>query len=156
MSAPLSDRLAREHAELRAAVIRARRALKPDGLAARVMNAVEEAEGLRAQGFDADTIAQGLEKTIRDAWPKGREEPWQHLCDACEDFGWQIHTCPGDASCGDRRTDGHVRKLIPHYPHHFARACWCEKGRQFQVKPKQETDELVNVGKTSKPSRFGR
>jgi len=112
-----------------------------------VMRAVDEAEELRAQGADAGAVATAIESVIREHWPKGREEDWRYLCAACSDYGWRISDCPGDATCG--RTKRHA-------VHAYGEACWCPKGQALKTKPKTTRDELEQVGKMSKPSRFGR
>lgn len=154
MSSPMTDPLARDHAKLRAAVPAKRRDPVARTLGDIVMRAVAEADELKSQGLDPSA---GLEQVVRESWmkPKGRTEPWRYLCEQCEDTGYQRSQCPGDAMCGEKKTDG-TPKRIPHDPHAFVRPCWCDKGRQFQVKPKRETDELAAVGKVSKPTRFGR
>lgn len=117
-------------------------------LGAIVMRAVEEAEQMRAQGADRAQVYAALEAVIREAWPKGRSEPWRSLCGDCRDYGWRIYQCDGDATCG---------RLNAHAAHDYAVACWCEKGRAFIAKPKREVDELSSVGKMPKaPSRWGR
>jgi len=90
-----------------------------------------------------DIVAQALQQ----AWPRGREEPWHYLCETCSDSGWRVYQCPGDASCGRKN---------PHLAHEYVTTCWCPKGAALKVKPRGEEDELAKVGKTVKPSRFGR
>lgn len=112
-----------------------------------VRRAIEEIAELRATGAEPADLARALEAVIRDRWPKGRVEAWHLLCEECVDTGWRIYTCDGDASCGRPKT---------HSWHRYAVACWCAKGRTFIRKPRAATDELVAVGKVSKPTRFGR
>jgi len=112
-----------------------------------VMQAVSEAETLKANGGDPETVAKGLEAVVRELWPKGRESDWRELCAECHDYGWQTFQCSGDATCGRPKR---------HLPHDWVKPCWCEKGRALTPKPQQETDELVAISKVSRPTRFGR
>lgn len=91
---------------------------------------------------DADAIVIGA---LKAAWPKSRVEPWHYVCDTCEDTGFEFQVCQTHPC--DRQK--------PHLPHTYVRYCWCSKGRALQPKPKHETDELAQVGKMTKPSRFG-
>lgn len=116
-------------------------------LGAAIMAAVKEADELRAGGADRALVAASLETVVRELWPRGRAEDWHELCAECHDYGYQWHDCPGDATCGRHKRHGE---------HTYVRHCWCDKGRRFQAKPKQEADELAAVGKVAKPSRFGR
>lgn len=100
-----------------------------------------------ASGSTKEQANDIVARALQEAWPKGREEPWHYLCEQCSDSGWQVHSCPGDASCGRTKA---------HQAHEYVIACWCPKGVSVKGKPKQEADELAAVGKTVKPSRFGR
>lgn len=110
-----------------------------------------EADRLRVQALkDGATreIANSIvAKALEQAWPKGRDEPWRYLCTACDDAGWKISQCPGDGSCGRKNA---------HLAHDYAQPCWCVKGQAVKGRPRVEADELAAVGKTRKPSRFGR
>ncbi len=98
-------------------------------------------EGQKADGVPKTTREADLEKTLRAAWPHGRE--WKYLCDTCRDVGLEMLDCPGDATCG---------RVKPHLPHEFGRPCWCAAGRRFRQTPKPE---LVSTTPT-KPTRVGR
>lgn len=148
MSAPYNDPLAKEHADLRRQARAARRDPVASTLGVVVMQAVVEAEGLRAQGAAPEQVSAALETVVRDAWPKGRTEPWRDLCAECRDYGWKVVECPGDATCGRHKA---------HLAHAYAVACWCERGRVVMPKVKQQHDELASVGKMPKgPARWGR
>lgn len=116
-------------------------------LADTILEALKLRAEMLAGGASLAEVRAGFEQVVREAWPKGRSEPWRDLCGECRDYGWRIYECAGDAACGREK---------PHLPHTYATACWCAKGRLYQVKPKQEVDELAQVAKTSKPTRFGR
>jgi hypothetical protein len=147
MSCDPNDPLGQEHAQLRKDARRQRRDVVATTLGAIVMRAVKEAEDLRAQGADAAAVASGLEAVIREHWPKGRPEDWRYLCAECDDYGRRVFSCPGDASCG---------RTFRHGPHAYVEPCWCAKGQALKAKPKTTVDELAAVGKTQKPTRFGR
>lgn len=54
---------------------------------------------------------------LKRAVSGGRDEPWRHECQDCEDSGWvRGLTCPGDATCGRTRK---------HAAHDYTQACPC-------------------------------
>lgn len=117
-------------------------------LARVIKSALEERAEMLAAGGDPTAVAKGFEQVVREVWPKGREEPWHDLCSTCGDYGFVLSQCSGDASCG--RKAGHA-------PHEYGSACWCQAGKAFRPKSQRPAeDALAAVGKTAKPSRFGR
>ncbi len=44
------------------------------------------------------------------------ERIWRMECETCEDSGWEYFFCPGDETCGRKKT---------HLPHNYVRACVC-------------------------------
>lgn len=117
-------------------------------LAGAIKAALEERQQLLAGGADPTDVAKGFEAVVRAHWPKAREAPWQERCSMCGDYGFVLAVCPGDASCG--RKAGHAE-------HEYGSACWCPAGKAFRPKSERAAeDTLAAVGKTSKPSRFGK
>ena len=54
---------------------------------------------------------------LKKAVSGGREEPWKHECQDCEDSGWvRGLTCDGGTTCGRTRK---------HMPHDYTMACPC-------------------------------
>lgn len=100
----------------------------------------------KAAGADLQARLQTLENTLRAAWPKGRERDWQTLCSRCDDYGLELSSCPGDATCGRARR---------HLPHEFGKPCWCPLGKRFKDKPKPSAEDFTAAGK-SKMTRAGR
>jgi len=109
-----------------------------------------------AQALRLKALAAGESREVADAivanalkaaWPKGREEAWRYVCEACDDTGYQYHACPGDATCN-------LTKV--HAPHNYVTLCWCAKGRAMTPKPRGSDDDLQAIGKVAKPTRFGR
>lgn len=94
----------------------------------------------KAEGVPLADRLSGLEKTLRAAWPVTRE--WKYLCASCGDYGLQMGTCDGDASCGRHRA---------HLPHEYGVPCWCEKGKPFRKREPQPGD-FTDAGKT-KPAK---
>jgi hypothetical protein len=92
---------------------------------------------------DANAI---VATALREAWPRGREEPWRYNCEACEDSGWRPFSCGGDSLCGRRNR---------HHPHTYVDPCQCAKGQAFLPKAQDETSELAAVGR-SKPRQKSR
>lgn len=101
----------------------------------------------KAEGVPLAERIAGLEKTLRAAWPQGRE--WKYLCKTCDDYGLDYDTCDGERPvCGRHK---------PHLPHAFGRPCWCGAGSQFREKPKPSAEDFAAAGATkSKPTRVGR
>jgi ferredoxin len=122
---------------------------KPD--ASVLYHTFVEADRLRTQmlkdGATREAANDIVAKALEQAWPKGRNEPWRYLCESCQDSGWRVFRCRGDASCGRVRV---------HLEHEYVQLCWCAKGQDMKPKSRGTDDELASVGKTQKPSRFGR
>ena len=56
------------------------------------------------------------QEMLRKALQDPQRGPWRCDCGACEDTGWELFDCPGDASCG--------RKQV-HARHTYVRVCTC-------------------------------
>lgn len=102
---------------------------------------------MKAGGISAAERAETLEQTVRQVWPFTRE--WKYLCQSCGDVGLEMHTCPGDATCG-------LVKGNPHLPHDYGTPCWCDAGRKFRQKERTPEDLMAKAATVKKPSRFGR
>ena len=142
------DRLARAHgpselasafSQLQGAVKRQRRedARKLGPLAQTLKAAMAIWDQQKTEGVPRVERVAGLEKTLRAAWPKSRERPWQYLCDNCNDLGLVMRECSGDAICGRQQE---------HYPHSYGKPCWCPKGSKFKIKP-PSGDDFTSAGK---------
>jgi hypothetical protein len=59
---------------------------------------------------------QAHRELLRHAVAPAREQPWTVECEACEDTGWVLRACPGDAVCGRERAHG---------AHGYATVCPC-------------------------------
>lgn len=122
-----------------------------DTLGTAVVYAVRVRDGLKASGMTGPQLDAGLESLLRDTWPKphNRTEPWRDNCEACRDYGLEMHWCPGDATCGRKRV---------HPPHEYGRPCWCSAGRRHQQKPSQTPEDVTTMAaKPKKPmSRWAR
>lgn len=138
-------------------------------LASTFMEAMRIWDAQKADGVSKDERVAGLEKTLREAWPRGREQPWRYLCDRCDDTGWAFHTCTPETPCGrpfklpastnktglkDYTGQGHCTP-----GHSYVTACWCEKGRAFRpsvegTRP-ASPDDFAQAAK-SKPTKVGR
>lgn len=100
-----------------------------------------------AEGLSVHQRVATLTKTLKLAWPQTRE--WKYLCDACDDYGLRIASCPGDATCG---------RMKEHGPHEFGTPCWCAAGKKFRPAPAPMPEDFTQAGKAkSKPlTRLGR
>lgn len=99
---------------------------------------------MRTNGADTREIAAATERIVRANWPTERE--WKHLCQRCGDYGLEMFTCPGDATCGRDK---------PHLAHEFGQPCWCSAGAKFKAKPRSDED-FQQAGKVTKPKGFSR
>lgn len=121
--------------------------MKPDSVLYQTFVA---ADRLRVQalkdGASRETANDIVAKALEQAWPKGREKPWQYLCEACGDTGWEVRLCGHGLKC---------QRTKAHQAHDFVQHCWCAKGQLFHAPPRSDVNELAAVGKVRKPSRFG-
>lgn len=115
-------------------------------LAQTIREALEMRERMKADGATWEALDVAMERTVRAAWPKGRETAWMYLCPECRDYGLIMHDCPGDATCGRPK---------PHLAHDYGTPCWCDKGRRFKERPKSEQD-FTQATKSKPPTRWGR
>lgn len=110
-------------------------------LAKTFMAAMQIWDAQKAEGVSQEDRIDGLEKTLRAAWPKGRDVAWKFLCESCADYGLQIGTCPGDATCGRPKR---------HLAHEYGVPCWCPAGKKF-TKREPSPDDFTQAGKTKAP-----
>jgi len=59
---------------------------------------------------------RALDQQFREAVKPLARDPWHYECTDCDDTGWALYECTGDASCGRQK---------PHGPHRFVRVCLC-------------------------------
>lgn len=117
----------------------------------------------KAAGVPLAERLDGLEKTLRAAWPFTRV--WHYVCEECSDTGWQPGICV-QGSCGrpfklpKQRADDWTGRGRCVDGHSFVRPCWCAKGRAFhrQLMHEQAPEDAVAVAaKTRKTmTRLGR
>lgn len=138
--------LASAFAQLQGAVKRQRReANRQLGPLAQTVNAAMRIwDQQKREGVSREERIAGMEKTLRAAWPKSREQPWHYVCDNCNDTGLVERECGGDAMCGRSKR---------HAPHRYGEPCWCPKGGKFKIKP-PSGDDFTSAGKGF--SRAGR
>lgn len=142
------DELGQEHAAKRAGVSGSRRKAHAElgPLAATYEAAMALFARQKAEGVSLAERLGGLEKTLRVAWPKGRENEWKYPCAKCGDYGLEMAWCDGDATCG--REKRHLR-------HEFGTPCWCPAGKRFKATQKQAAD-FTEATQTKQPTRLGR
>jgi len=122
---------------------------------------------LKAEGLSQEERQQILERTLREAWPKKRLEPWHFHCKLCNDSGWRHKECTPGARCGrpfslpKASSDDWTGRGKCGESHTYVAPCLCEKGRDFRrqmlkERPREE-DAVAMAAKSSKPpTRFGR
>lgn len=126
-----------------------------------VNRALHERRKLREQGFDGEDLDLAFEKTVRDAWPKGRE--WFYICTACNDTGWeQLECLGGEAVCGPSTYQPAPNmpcpkrpRRNPHAAHSYVRQCFCDKGRSLKSSESAGDFSQATKAKPRKFSRFG-
>jgi len=108
--------------------------------------ALKMREELKAKGLSPADLAFSFEAVVREVWPFTRE--WKYLCNACGDYGLEMHECPGDATCGRHK---------PHLAHEYGSPCWCSAGARFREKQKPTPEDFTAAGKAPRkqPTRFG-
>lgn len=145
MSSRLDDPLAREHAALRKQAMADRRtfARSPEGsLGTVVMQAVDIASRMKADGATDGERFAVVESVLRQFWPYARE--WKYLCESCRDLGLVIQ--PNVLN----RLGCLVDEGVP---------CHCSAGARFRERPRGGDDDFTQAGKVAKPkgfTRFGR
>lgn len=164
----ITDVVREAHQQLRKAVPALRRkAHAAEGqLAAAFREAMQYVDQQREAGVPRDERLKGLDAVLREAWPKGRVEPWKYLCERCGDTGWEPKQCTSATPCGRPFTlpgqasdDGTGRgRCAPN--HDYVVPCWCEKGQGFRrglmKQPRPVSgDDFTQAGRT-KPTKVGR
>jgi hypothetical protein len=163
-----AEALAAEFARLQGLVRRKRRESASGPLATAIREALRLRDKMKADGVAPDDIAAGLERLVRDVWPKTRE--WHYICDLCNDTGLRMYVCQRGQRCNGistridnpRDTPGKYRRLCAMHPdsdysHDYGEPCICARGDRFKRVSKPERDDLGDAArKPSQPSRFGR
>lgn len=169
-SAGSAQELRAAHKDARKAIGADRRKalLKGTGVLARTLfEALDLRDRMKAEGASQAELDAFLETTVRETWPKGRE--WKYVCHDCDDTGLMMRVCRRGSRCPgiSTRTDspydkpGKYHRLcakdpLSDYEHSYGEPCSCAKGDRFRTKAPSPTRELAQVGKVSKPTRWGR
>lgn len=124
-----------------------------------IHDALEIREQMKASGTPKDELDAYFEQVVRRSWPFTRE--WKYLCNQCDDTGRVLMVCRKGARCqGVSTVPGHTRICAKEpdsdYEHEYGEPCYCSLGQRFKSRPKTQVDELAQIGKVSKPTRFGR
>ncbi len=153
--------------ELRRIVSKARRKFEQElgPLARTYIAAMHHWDVQKADGVSTEERLEGLEKTLRVAWPQGREEPWHYACQECSDTGWTFGACVR-GSCGrpftlpGQRLDDKTGKGRCTDGHSYVKPCFCAKGdlfRQALSRNNPSASAVEKAARTSRPiSRMGR
>lgn len=114
-------------------------------LAATVTECFKIWDQMKAAGATLQERELMVENSLRASWPFTRE--WKFVCQTCRDYGLEMSTCPGDATCGRSKE---------HLPHDFGRPCWCSAGLKFRDKGKTPDDIVQQAARTRPMTRAGR
>lgn len=135
-------------------------------LAKTFKEAMRIAEQMKADGASKEDREAYIAGVLKASWPKGREEPWRYLCEACDDSGWVIRTCVVEGQCGrpftlpGQASDDWTGRGRCAPGHTYAAPCSCPKGeekrRQLLKQPRRDEDAIAVAAKTGhgKPSGF--
>lgn len=126
--------------------------------------AMEIWDAQKADGVSKADRIDGLAKSLKAAWPPGRE--WKYLCNRCDDTGWQVTTCTPETPCGrpfklqGSSADDYTGRGRCAEEHVYCAPCWCEKGQMFRrhlehTKAPARPEDYLQAAR-SKPSRVGR
>lgn len=121
---------------------------------------------MKADGASLAERQAFVARALREAWPKGREEPWHYVCSACEDTGWRSMVCV-QGSCGrpfrlpGQHDDDHTGQGRCQDGHTYVQPCTCPKGsvRRQQLLKQRSDQDAIEIAAKSKPkgfTRFGR
>lgn len=126
---------------LQGQVKRARRASRQQfgALAQTFTEAMRIWDAEKAEGVSKTERLARLERTLRAAWPRRRDEAWHYVCVACSDLGLEMFECDGGSTCGRGK---------PHLPHSYGRPCLCAKGTRYTEKPKADAADYKQAGFT--------
>ena len=91
----------------------------------------------KADGVSEAARRNGLEQTLRAAWPQTRV--WHYLCVHCEDHGLVIDIRASEAA------DQHSQPVY--------RPCHCARGARFRPRPPPRDEDFVEAGKTRKSAK---
>lgn len=121
---------------------------------------------LREQGLSRDEATVGLERVIRETWPKPRRDDGRlFACLTCHDSGWEWAICEGLVKCGrpfrlpKQRAGDYTGsgQCVP--GHSFVRPCFCRKGEAIAAQLQgraNEGDDFTTAGKSRPMTRLGR
>lgn len=128
-----------------------------EGLADLPLDAVEDSAreiGLSAQWFpklaewrDAAVKAKHG-RVLKMALPAPRSNPWQSECETCDDTGWEVMACAGDATCG---------RVFEHAKHNYTIPCVCRPtNRTYQRRLAEQRERVRGKREAAEQSRRGR
>jgi hypothetical protein len=163
--------LTRAHDLLLTAIRRKRRQMdKASGpLATTYVEAMAIVDKQRAAGATLQEALSGMEASLRAVWPKTRT--WNYNCTACNDTGWQMHTCTATNRCDGASSFSYAwnspmgarRRLCTsdtNYEHDYTTPCHCAKGNDARSAMHRATaggrrsHDVDEAGAT--PKRVGR
>jgi hypothetical protein len=101
----------------------------------------------RLDGVSREDGIRGIDAELRGAWPKSVSK-FKPACDACDDTGYQEHTCWESQRCGRE-----VCAKNPDRQHLYVEPCHCPKGDRFRPKFRSSDDDLASVGRMKKKTR---
>lgn len=128
------------------------------------VEAMRMVDRMKAEGASKDDRESYVAGVLREAWPKGRTQPWRYICEPCRDTGWLYKTCIR-GSCGRpfrfprAKGDDWTGKGHCTGGHPYVEPCSCEKGqvqRRQLLRERSSEDALETAARTSKPTRIGR
>lgn len=136
-------------------------------LARTIVAALEQWDAQKKAGASPEELAANLEKTLRAAWPRRREDSWKFLCERCLDTGFVESHCP-EVPCGrpfrhpGQRSDDYTGQGKCVAPHSYVRPCLCMKGRSLADGiarsfdgSRRDSHDVESAGQRRKMTRVG-
>lgn len=134
-------------------------------LSAVFTEAMRIVDRMRDDGASKEDRETYVADVLREAWPKGRSEPWRYFCEPCGDTGWLYKTCI-HGSCGrpfklpKQKDDDRTGRGQCTEGHSYVEPCACHKGderrRQLMKEGPSSEDAMAVAARVTKPTRVGR
>lgn len=130
-------------------------------LAQTFQKAMEFWDAQKAEGGSFEERVEGLERTLRAAWPQ--ERPWHYICDECSDTGAIIMNSTPATPCGrpfrlpGARPDDWTGRGRCTPNHTYLRPCFCPKGDKYRrIGEERPQQDFKSAGKGTDFKKVGR
>jgi hypothetical protein len=165
--------LAAAHAALKASIRKNRVVAKKEfgPLAETYGEAMKYWDAQKEQGVSLEVRIESLANILKQVWPHGR--PWRHVCEKCQDTGWQRKICKAGDRCDGQSTFSHswnspagskrrICTLQDSYEHEYVEPCHCGRGNDARatlsasLSNGSRRSAMDDAGSSRKMTRIGR